>query len=116
VLHQLANENSESSLCGGRHNSIAEESQLIGAIVRADHPLTNLGQFLMTEAGQLGETQPKLSPINWVTHWLLSLPVGVCVWSSNFRNPPPAVVRSACDPPLGTLGVSHDFVTCAGSA
>jgi hypothetical protein len=36
LLHQLANENSESSLCGGRDNSIAEESQLIGAIVCGD--------------------------------------------------------------------------------
>jgi len=59
-LPQLANKNSESSLCGGRHNSIAEESQLIGAIVCGDV--------------QLGMVQPMGKPISVSTHQGFNLP------------------------------------------
>jgi hypothetical protein len=65
---QLAKKKSERSLCDGWHNAIPEESQLVCAIVACNHPVTNLGQFLITEAGQLGDTQPIGSPISWVTH------------------------------------------------
>jgi hypothetical protein len=68
VCCQLAKKKSERSLCDGRHNAVSEESQLVGAIVACNHPVTNLGQFLITEAGQLGETKPNGSPISWVTH------------------------------------------------
>ena len=68
MLHQLANKKSERSLCAGWHNAIPEESQLVGAVVACNHPVTNLGQFLITEAGQLGDTQPIGSPTSWVTH------------------------------------------------
>jgi hypothetical protein len=61
VLHQLANENSEGSLCGGWHNSIAEESQLVGAIVCGDV--------------QLGMVHPMGRPISVSTQRGLSLPV-----------------------------------------
>jgi len=61
LLHQLANENSESSLCGGRHNSIAEQSQLIGAIVCGDV--------------QEGIVQPMGKPISVSTQRGLSLPL-----------------------------------------
>jgi hypothetical protein len=59
-LPQLANQNSEGSLCGGRHNSIAEESQLIGAIVCGDV--------------QDGIVQPMGRPISVSTQRGLSLP------------------------------------------
>ncbi len=58
---QLANENSEGSLCGGWHNSIAEESQLIGAIVCGDV--------------QDGIVQPMGKPISVSTQRGLSLPL-----------------------------------------
>ncbi len=60
-LPQFPNENSESSLCGGWHNSIAKESQLIGSIVCGDV--------------QDGMVQPMGKPINVSTQRGLSLPV-----------------------------------------
>ena len=60
-LPQFPNENSESSLCGCRHNSIAKESQLIGSIVCGDV--------------QDGMVQPMGKPINVSTQRGLSLPV-----------------------------------------
>jgi hypothetical protein len=59
-LGQLANENSEGPLCGGRHNSIAKQSQLIGAIVCGDV--------------QDGMVQPMGKPISVSTQRGLSLP------------------------------------------
>jgi hypothetical protein len=82
VLHQLANENPESPLCAGRDNSIAEESQGIGAVCGRNHPLTNLGQFLITEAGHIGSTQPTGTPIKQQTHAWFSLPVALASTST----------------------------------
>ena len=60
-LHQLANENSESSLNGGHADSIAEEPQLIGAIVCGDV--------------QDGIVQPMGKPIRVSTQRGFSLPL-----------------------------------------
>lgn len=68
MLHQLANENSERPLCGGRHNPIAEESELIGAIVCGDV--------------QDGMVQPMGKPIKVSTQRGFSLPVALASTST----------------------------------
>jgi hypothetical protein len=57
---QLANKKSERSLCGGWHNAVAEESQLVGAVV--------------TGRIQPGIVQPMGRPISVSTQRGLSLP------------------------------------------
>jgi hypothetical protein len=65
VLHQLANKNSPRSLCAGRHDSVSEESQLVGAVVTGDV--------------QLGIVQPIGRPISVSTQRGLSLALAFSV-------------------------------------
>ena len=99
-LHQLAKESSKGSLCGGRHDSVAEESQLVGAIVCGDV--------------QLGIVQPMGKPISVSTQRGLSLPQPIAFASSLgsiecsfFRLPDPPA--RPLGPPWSqlALGVGH---------
>jgi hypothetical protein len=106
-LPQLANENSEGPLCGGWHDSIAEESQLIGAIVCGDV--------------QDGIVQPMGRPISVSTQrglsldgCIMSIPSGQRCFSL-LRLPLPPVRPNPWPPvELPALVVGHIPLTISG--
>ena len=61
---QLIEQGSERNFASLCNHSVSEKSQFIVSICVQNHPLMNLNQFLVTEAGQFGDAHPSGSPIN----------------------------------------------------
>jgi hypothetical protein len=100
-LGQLANENSPSTLNGWHANSIAEKSQLIGAIVCGDV--------------QDGIVQPMGKPISVSTQRGLSLPLLRFMSSGSIDLAPDPPSKPWLSPlPVHEAGVGHIPLTISG--
>jgi hypothetical protein len=101
VLPQLSNENSECSLCGAWHNSVAKEPQLIGAIVCGDV--------------QDGMVHPMGKPISVSTQRGLSLPLLRFMSSGSIDLAPDPPSKPWLPPlPVHEAGVGHIPLTISG--